>query len=362
MILLPLVTLLGAFSGLFLLCRFPRLQPRSSDIERQSLSIVIPVRNEEDNLPRLLQSLQRQAVPAHEIIVADDSSTDNSAAIAHSYNAKVVSVTGKTEQWTGKTFALQSGAKAASGDLLFFLDADTEAEPRLIEKLTSTNMPAKTVRSIQPYHKTIRLYEGLSLLFNTLIFMGIGAFTALGDRVKPSGSFGPALLIRRDDYLSLGGHESVKGAVLEHFTMGSLFEKERYIQELYSGRNILSFRMYPNGVGELLEGWMKGFFSGASGSKPLFLALSVFWITSLLLLPLSILLEEGLLWWMLIGLTLLISFLQFFIIRRHVGSFPWWNLLFLPLHALFFITIFTISAIKIKLFKKVRWRGREIQL
>lgn len=362
MIALPIIVLLGALSGLILLCRFPRLSLKSHAQKRQTISVIIPARNEAKNLPVLLGSLQNQTASPLEVIVVDDGSTDDTSDVATSFNVRVIPVTNKSAEWTGKTYALQMGAQHASGELLLFLDADTKAEPTLIEQLSSNPQAPKTVRSIQPFHRTKKAYEELSFLFNALIFMGIGAFTAWGSKVKPSGSFGPALCIRKDDYTSLGGHEKVKGTVLEHFSMGALFEENGFSQELYSGRGLLSFRMYPNGIGELLEGWIKGFFSGASGSKPLFLGLSIFWISSLLLYPLSFITIDSPLSMAILLSAVILSLLHFTNIRREVGSFSPLNIILLPLQALFFITIFTISTIKIKVFKKVTWRGREVKV
>jgi glycosyltransferase involved in cell wall biosynthesis len=85
-----------------------------------SYSVVIPARNAERTLPRVLASLSDQAPPPLEVIVVDDSSTDGTAAVARAQGARVVSVDGR--RFAGG--ARNAGWDAAAGELVVFLDAD----------------------------------------------------------------------------------------------------------------------------------------------------------------------------------------------------------------------------------------------
>jgi glycosyltransferase involved in cell wall biosynthesis len=94
------------------------------------ISFVIPAYNEELLLPRTLLAVRDAAQSlgeSHEIIVADDASTDRTAAIAKEHGARVVRVAHRQIAATRN-----SGARNANGDLLVFVDADTVVNPAVV--------------------------------------------------------------------------------------------------------------------------------------------------------------------------------------------------------------------------------------
>jgi glycosyltransferase involved in cell wall biosynthesis len=95
---------------------------------RKRLSVVIPAKNEERVLPKLLGTLRFQTYPAYEIIVADAGSTDDTRKVAARFGCAVV---------PGGMPAVgrNAGARVASGDVLVFLDADVFVEPEFLEVL-----------------------------------------------------------------------------------------------------------------------------------------------------------------------------------------------------------------------------------
>jgi glycosyltransferase involved in cell wall biosynthesis len=120
------------------------------------LSIIVPARNEEQNIENCIKSLLAQSYPFFEIIVIDDNSTDNTLNIlmniketisksetssqqslpslltssepSTTSNARlqVISLKDKPQDWKGKTWAMQQGYLKSKGDILLFTDADTK--------------------------------------------------------------------------------------------------------------------------------------------------------------------------------------------------------------------------------------------
>ena len=105
-------------------------------IMAETVSIIIPARNEAASLRTLLPEI-RARMPGAEIIVVNDGSTDDSADICRQYATKLVS----HPYGMGNGAAVKSGARIAKGEILIFMDADGQHQPqdipRLLEKLAS---------------------------------------------------------------------------------------------------------------------------------------------------------------------------------------------------------------------------------
>ena len=95
-----------------------------------SLSIVLPAKNEAEGLRRTLPALRRQ-VPDAQIIVVDDGSTDETAAVAKEHGATVL----VAPYSMGNGAAIKRGARAASGEVIVFMDADGQHDPACIPQL-----------------------------------------------------------------------------------------------------------------------------------------------------------------------------------------------------------------------------------
>lgn len=368
-----LVTLILWAAGFFLLPRLKCWRGGSPTAPLRTVSVVIPARNEEQNLPKLLRSLAAQSLRPHEILVVDDGSTDRTAEVARQHGARVIASQPLPEGWRGKTWACHQAAQAATGQLLLFLDADTWFEPEGLERALSayaslmmmprgglavvaagrplhwsetTRAPQGGAFSLGPYHAVRRPYEQLSLFFNLSMTVG----------TAPDRLFGQMLLVDRQSYQRVGGHEAVKGRTLENFHLAQLFRDAGIPTRSAVGRGILAFRMYPHGLRELIEGWTKGFASGAGRTPRGVLGLVVAWMIGLMLAPIGWLVTgDGLPW----GGACLLCAVQVGCFARAVGSFHCLAALLYPVPLVFFFAVIARSAMRSG--KQVTWKGREIR-
>jgi 4,4'-diaponeurosporenoate glycosyltransferase len=329
-------------AGWVLAWRLRRIAPRDLPRREIKLSLIIPARNEAHNLPRLLGSLAGQSLAVSEVLVVDDGSSDETAAVARAMGATVIASAPLPDGWRGKTWACHQGALASQGDWLLFMDADTWLEPGGLARVLGFGLDGAL--SVVPYHAVRRSYEDFSLFFNICMAAG----------TVPNGLAGQVLLVSRADYQKAGGHAAVRGKILENFRLVEQFRANGVTLRCVTGHGMISFRMYPGGLSDVVEGWTKGFAAGAGGTQRGIMMLVVAWLTGLMLAPVMALVTGDWLGW---GVGYAVASLQVAWLGRRLGSFGW-LLLCYPLPLVFFFALFGWSAMRSG--KRVTWKGRDV--
>ena len=335
----------------------PRPAPRGAGPATKRTVVVVPARDEAANLANLLPSLSGSGC---EVVVVDDDSSDGTAAVARDHGATVVEPGPLPEGWTGKAAACAAGARAAAAagaERLVFLDADVTLEPEGLDRIVAEHDAAGGLLSVQPWHRVVRPYEQLSALFNLVGMMSVDAFTPLGRRVRPMGAFGPCLVVDLDLYERAGGHAgaTVRGAVLDDVAMARAVERVGGSVTVLGGRGSIRFRMYPEGLGQLVEGWTKNFAGGAAGTRPLTLLLVLAWMSGLIETA-AALPQRG---WP--NAMLYLAFVvQLAVLLRRLGRFSPLTALLYPVPLVFFLGVFVRSMVLTFARRQVRWRGRTI--
>lgn len=343
--------------GWALMWRLPRL-PDLAVVDSPKVSVLIPARNEEKTLPHLLTALGQQTFKPHEIIVIDDQSVDATAQIAKQAGVTVVQTPPLPPDWTGKNWALKTGYTHSSGDILVFLDADTEPGEDLLRRLVATVQQLGGLVSVQPYHRTERAYEQLALLFNLIGLMAVKLGSAGGV------AFGPAMATSRDDYERVGRHDAVAGYVVEDWFIAHVYERAGLPASAYIGHGQLNYRMYPGGLRDLVVGFNKNFATAAGQVSWVRMLAVVLWISGLFWTAWC--LPAALAGWPLVGnKTLLYNALlygafalQLAVMIRPVGSFQW-TALFFPIPVVFFMGVFVLAILKLER-GQIEWKGRII--
>jgi glycosyltransferase involved in cell wall biosynthesis len=111
------------------------------------LSVIVPVKNGHNVLPRMLGMLSRSALPREtwELIVVDDGSSDDSVAIASAYADLVIRLPSPSH---GPGYARNRGVERARGEIVVFLDADVVVRPDTLTRLAETMMTRSDVDAV----------------------------------------------------------------------------------------------------------------------------------------------------------------------------------------------------------------------
>lgn len=326
--------------------------------------VVVPARDEEANLPRLLASLDEQTLRPSEVVVVDDDSSDGTASVAEAHGARVIRSAALPPGWCGKSWACQQGADASRAPRLVFLDADVWARPHGLASALDEHDRAGGLLSVAPRHRMGSVLERLSAPFNLVAFMGTGS--ARPRRAGASdGAFGPCMVCHRADYERVGGHAAVGAAVTEDLALARAFERTGLPTWVFAGRGSFEYRMYPGGLRALLEGWSKNLASGArfvSAPRSLLIGL---WVTSLLvavqLAGLAVARGTGPSA-LLAAAAVVAVVVQQRVFLRGLTDAGWLTALAFPVTTAFFVVVFVRSVWWTVVRRRVRWRGRTLAL
>src|SRR5688572_13196682 len=274
--------------------RGPRVRvcgpPRSEDAPL--VSIIVPARNEAENISTCVASLLNSVYPRREIIVVDDDSVDGTGDIVrvleeHSNGGvRIVSGAPLPDGWLGKPWACWQGYQLARGELLLFTDADTRHDDALLGHAVGAlhNREADLV-SVLPRQLLVSFWERLIMphIFALIMFRypDLGRVNRARDarHVIANGQF---LLIRRDAYEAIGGHEALRTEVVEDQAIAQRLIEKGLRLFVAHAEELMDTRMYRSLRG-IIEGWSKNLATGMRRAAPDWLGAATPWIAAAIL-------------------------------------------------------------------------------
>ena len=197
------------FSFLIVQWKFITTTETASENTTDAVSVITCAKNEEKSLPQLLYSLKKQKYKKFEIVLVNDSSTDNSLKIMEDFayinsNVTVVNVFENERFWRGKKFALTMGIKKAKNNFLLFTDADCS--------LVSNNWISSVMKAYKPeteivlgygaYKKTDGLLNKLVRFETVLTASNYFSFSKV---ITPYMGVGRNLSYKRDLFFNTNG-------------------------------------------------------------------------------------------------------------------------------------------------------------
>ena len=335
--------------------RRPRLEQYQPVLSGPLLSVIIPARNEARNIERCVRSVLGTKYSAVEVIVVDDRSSDDTAALvepAAGGRLQLVRGVDPPHGWFGKQWAIAQGYRVAKGELLLFTDADTKHEPELIPRaIAALRAEQVDLFSVLPRQEMQTFWERL---IQPHVFLaletGLGSLGRV-NRTRTEWSAianGQFILTPRDAYESIGTHEAVKDTVVDDVRLAQAYVRAGKDIFLAHGEGFMATRMYGS-LQEILAGWTKNLASGVSHMVPplpfvralaryLMWVPALFWIAAPFVSPIA-------------GVVALATWVVVYAAMRA----PVWYAVLYPLGAAIVAFIMLRSAWR---GRRIEWRGR----
>jgi len=272
--------------------------------EPVSVSVLIPARNESANIRRALSSVLENRGIDFEVIVLDDHSADDTAAIVREFAAcdarvRLESAPPLPAGWCGKQHACHVLVRHATHPLLVFMDADVRLAPDALARMSAFMTgdgvaecggrpalseaqpsvrglaPSMTLQCVKKTFRSPALASGVprqltgSLLEKLLIplihFVLLGFLPIWRMRRSPKPAYGAGcgqlFIARADAYDSIGGHSAIRGSLHDGIKLPRAFRRAGYKTDLFDATDIATCRMYRNGS-EVVDGLTKNAHEG----------------------------------------------------------------------------------------------------
>lgn len=323
------------------------------------VSVLIPARNEEENIGNILSNLSEHDYPNMNVWVYDDLSTDQTSSIVQQFADKdprvhLLSGMQLPLGWKGKNHGCHQLARHADGEYFLYLDADVIIRKGLINNAVANMQKHRLdLFSIFPAQRMKSLAEWLTVPVMNWILVSLLplALIRLSRRASFSAANGQFMMFRADVYRREQFHETLKNVNVEDIAISRLMKRKGYKVQTLLGNKQIQCRMYKS-WDDSVKGFSRNVFDFFGGSKIagfLFGIVTTFgFIPVLIYLPLPYFFLYG---------TMVVLIRLFVSISSRQNVF--FNLLLAPLQQLSFLFILISSAI-LRLKRATTWKGRII--
>ncbi len=350
--------------------------PAPPPLDGPRISIIIPARNEQDNIKRCVEAALAQDYPNFEVLVLDDRSTDATPAILTQLSAhetRLVILFGEElpEGWAGKPHALHQAARSATGEWLCFVDADTFIDTNALSAVMhATNKTGADMYSMMALQIMETFWEKvIQPMIYTIVATGFSSKQVNNPRIRKAFANGQFIFIRRSVYDAVGGHEPIKNQIVEDKALAEQVKWSGYKIVLAKGYSLVQTRMYTS-FATIWEGWTKNIYlSLKDNASSLFLGAFGAFISIMLAGIMPFWPFLGLIWYfnggglpalLILGEALLVWGIIFYLRAEvaHDVRIPRWYAFTTPLGVAIFAAMMFTSAWKSLSGKGITWKGR----
>lgn len=284
--------LMGTAALNFWFFRKPRaFAAEANQPEMPRISVLVPARDEAENIEACVRSLLALNYPNFEVLVLDDHSSDDTYAILcrlrdRDHRLRVLIGADLPPDWYGKPFACWQLAHAASGELFLMTDADCVFAPdALLLALGARQEHRADVVSLVPDLRCEGFWERLLIPIQYFVIFAFLPTPFIRTTPFPwfAAANGAFLFLSRETYFAVDGHRAVRQQMAEDVKFAQHVKREGKSLWYGDGSRTYFVRMY-HGFDALWAGFAKNLFPAFSHNLPLLLWI-VFLIVTVFVLP-----------------------------------------------------------------------------
>jgi glycosyltransferase involved in cell wall biosynthesis len=243
---------------------------RDLPVNAPRITIVVPARDEQENIESALRSLVNLEWSNYEVIAVNDRSTDRTAEIMQhvarehdsDHRLRILNITDLPDGWLGKPHAMHVASQHASGEWLLFTDADIVFRPDALRRAMAYVADSNADHLvIFPTHIDWSVSKKIMLAgFNMLFLFGHRPWKTADPKSRDHMGVGAFNLVKRSVYDAIGASEKLKLEIIEDMRLGKLVKDAGYAQRNVFGRDLL---LLPWGAGavDIIRNLTKNFFA-----------------------------------------------------------------------------------------------------
>ncbi|MFY9562330.1 MAG: glycosyltransferase family 2 protein [Terriglobales bacterium] len=234
------------------------------------VSIIVPARNEEAHIRETLTRLLALDYATYQVIAVNDRSTDRTGRIMGEIAArpesdrklKVIQVTELPPGWLGKTHAMWSAGKQATGDWLLFTDADVLFKPDTLRRAIAYAEAEKADHLVLLPRMIMKLpgERMMMAFFQTLFVFGHRPWKVADPKARDHMGVGAFNLVRRSVYDAVGTYQALRMEVLDDMKLGKVIKNAGFAPRVVFGEDLISLRWAQGAMG-IVSNLTKNFFA-----------------------------------------------------------------------------------------------------
>jgi len=333
----------------------------------ESISVLIPARNEAAGIATALDHILRSDHPSFEVLILDDHSEDETASIVTRYaerdpRVRLLHSAPLPSGWNGKQHACWQLAQHASTPWLLFLDADVHLTEDAITRVLA-QMLSRPVSLLSGFPKQVTgtFSEKMLIPMMHIVLLGYLPLERMRASTDPgfAAGCGQLFLAAREDYFRCGGHKEIYSSRHDGIKLPRLFRKHGLKTDLFDATDICSCRMY-RGYRQVTQGLLKNATEGIANRTliiPFTLLLGGAFVMPLVLAIVSLIYSWptwlATFFWLTVGLSILPRLLAAVRFQQ-----SWIGVVGHPLAVAWFLLLQWRALIRSVQGKQVLWRGR----